>query len=218
MAHRVYRALAMDDIRFALRTLRKNPGFALVAVLAMGVGIGVKTTIFSVFNQMLLRPLPYPDASRLVFVWETYPRFGLERNTPAPGNFVDWRSQNHVFQDMAAFTAGLAGVFTRTGGEQPERLQGALVTARFFPLLGVPPAAGRTFLEEEDREGGSRCCGACVSALAAALWWRTRRARAHSGPQRAIVFGDRDYATRIRVSQLRHGALGSSGAHAGANG
>jgi putative ABC transport system permease protein len=145
----------MDDIRLALRTLRKNPGFALVAVLAMGIGIGVNTTIFGVFNQMLLRPLPFADPDRLVFVWESFPRFGLERNTPAVGNFAEWRAQNHVFADMAAYVGPpFRGSFTWTGGKQPERVQGALVTAHLFSVLGVEPLVGRTFLESEDREGG----------------------------------------------------------------
>jgi hypothetical protein len=123
----------MDDLRFAIRILRKNPGFAIVAVLAMGLGIGVNTAIFGVFNQMLLRSLPYPDSNRLVFVWESFPRFGLEHNTPAPGNYADWRSQNHIFEDMAAFSGGLAGMFTRTDGAQPERLQGGVRDRAVLP-------------------------------------------------------------------------------------
>lgn len=158
----------MGDVGFALCLFRKNPGFALVALLAMSVGIGVNATIFSVFNQTLLRPLPYPNPDRLVFVWETFPTFGLERNTPAPGNFAEWRAQNHVFTDMAAFTFGLSAVFTRTGVTQPERLQGATVTASFFPLLGVKPALGRTLLEDEDREGGPRAV-----VLGYRLWQRS---------------------------------------------
>src|SRR5690348_13610929 len=135
MARRMHLASVMGDVRFAIRLLRKNPGFAFVAILAMGAGIGVNTAIFGVFHETLLRALPYPDPGRLVFVWESFPRFGLERNTPAPGNFADWRAQNHVFEDMAAFSFGLSGIFTRTGGQQPERLQGASVTASLWRVL-----------------------------------------------------------------------------------
>ncbi|MDA2929200.1 ABC transporter permease [Acidobacteria bacterium AH-259-O06] len=131
-----------------MRTLVKNPSFTVVVVLTLALGIGANTAIFSVVNTVLLRPLPYQDPSRLVDVSEVPPRGGTF--ALAPANFIDWREQNQVFEDMAALRPLEV---TLTGVEEPQRLQTMRVSASFFPLLGVTPLLGRSFSPEEDRPG-----------------------------------------------------------------
>ncbi|HWT02783.1 MAG TPA: ABC transporter permease [Pyrinomonadaceae bacterium] len=153
-----------QDLRYSLRTLVKNPGFTAVAVIALALGIGANSAIFSVVNTVLLRPLPYKDPDRLVMVWEDDTKGGYPRDTPAAANYVDWRAQNQVFEGMAAMADTS---FNLTGAGDPERLEGKLVSADLFPLLGVEPQLGRAFLPEEDRPGGNR-----VVLLSHGLWQR----------------------------------------------
>ena len=153
-----------QDLRFGLRLLLKKPGFTLIAVLSLALGIGANTAIFSLVDVVLLRPLPFREPERLVMVWEDASRIGFPRNTPAPANYADWKSQNQVFEDMAA-VAGRS--FNLTGDGEPERIQGQAVTANFFQLLGVSPQRGRTFLQEEDEPGGSK-----VALVSHGLWQR----------------------------------------------
>jgi predicted permease len=141
-----------QDLKYGLRTLARNPSFTVVAVITLALGIGANTAIFSVINAVLLRPLPYKDPDRLVEISENNPKQGTHWFAVAPGNFLDWQKQNHVFERMAIF-----GVFSEefylAGEGQPEQLQGRRVSASFFPLLGVQPILGRTFLPEEDGPG-----------------------------------------------------------------
>ncbi len=128
----------------ACRQLRRNPGFTAVAVLTLALGIGANTAIFSVVNAVLLRPLAYQDAERLVVILH----YGT--SPVAPANFVDWRNQNHVFERMGAaefWTPNLTGI------EKPEQISGLHVTSDILPLLGVQPLMGRMFLPEEDQRG-----------------------------------------------------------------
>jgi putative ABC transport system permease protein len=139
--------ILMQDIRYALRSLRKNSGFTTVAILTLALGIGANTTIFSVVNGVLLKPLPYPNPDRLVTLWETHPTWGPFL-TVAPANFYDWRQQSTSFSRMAALDP--YPDFILTGRGEPRRLAGAAVTADFFPLLGVHMALGRGFRATED--------------------------------------------------------------------
>ncbi|HSE21319.1 MAG TPA: ABC transporter permease [Pyrinomonadaceae bacterium] len=152
------------DLRFALRMLLKNPGFTIVAVIALALGIGANTAIFSVVNHVLLRPLPYKDPGRLVMVWEDASKSGYPRDTPSAANYVDWRDQNQVFEGMAAFSAES---FNLTGAGDPERLEGIRVSANLFPLLGVEPQVGRVFTAAEDQPNSQR-----VVLLSYGLWQR----------------------------------------------
>ncbi|HEX6322257.1 MAG TPA: ABC transporter permease [Vicinamibacterales bacterium] len=138
----------VSDMRYALRQLIKTPGFTLVAILTLAFGIGATSAIFSVVNSVLLRPLPFPEPERLVRVHETVPQYG--RFSVAPATFFDWRSQNTVFERMAAYGSSSA-TFDFPAG--PERLTGTIVTWDLFDLLGVPPAHGRGFREDEDLPG-----------------------------------------------------------------
>jgi predicted permease len=154
----------LHDLRYAARVLAKNPGFTAVAVIALAVGVGANSVIFSAVNTILLRPLPYKDSERLVMVFEDASALGYPRDTPAPANFIDWRDQNKVFEGMAA----LADVSVNlTGAGEPERLDGKRVNASLFPLLGVEPQLGRWFTPEEDQPGANR-----VVMLSHALWQR----------------------------------------------
>jgi putative ABC transport system permease protein len=154
----------LQDLRYAARMLRKNPGFTAVAVIALALGIGANTAIFSVVNTVLLRPLPYKDPEQLVMVWEDASRHGYPRDTPAAANFVDWRDQNSVFSGMAA----IADMnFNLTGAGNPERLKGRRVSASLFPLLGVDPQLGRVFSAAEDQPGAQK-----VVLMSYRLWQR----------------------------------------------
>jgi len=154
-------SMLIDDLRFGLRTLRKNPGFTLVAVITLALGIGANTAIFSVVNAVLLRPLPFRDPARLVLVVE---RSSFPILSTSHENYQDWRDQSHSFEAMEATRATN---LTLTGTGEPERLNARMATAGLFSLLGVSAVAGRTFLPEEDRAGGSP-----VALLSYGLWQR----------------------------------------------
>lgn len=155
-----------QDLLYGLRMLWKSPGFTIVAVIALALGIGANTAIFSVINTVLLRPLPYAQPDQLMMVWESFP--GSRENRVMPANFADWQAQNQVFTEMAAWTGqafNLSG--NPSGGGQPEKLEGVRTTANLFPVLGVQPILGRTFLPEEDQPGAAQ-----VAVISHGLWQR----------------------------------------------
>ncbi len=152
----------IQDLRYGLRMLAKNPGFTVVAVLTLALGIGANTAIFSVIDAVLLNRMPYPDAGRLVMVWEQNPGRGWFRNVVSAANFADWRRQNHVFTQMAAIDEGTYDV---SGKGDPVEVYGEQVSADFFSVLGVDVARGRAFSQEEDRPDGAR-----VVVLSDGLW------------------------------------------------
>ena len=143
----------MQDIRFALRTLRKQPIFTLVAVLTLALGIGANTAIFSVFYQVLLRPLPYPDADRLVFVWNTYPGINLPQASVSIPDYIDRKTQAPALQDATLFTMRSANL---NEGGNPEQLRALAVTPSFFSTLQRSPLLGRGFTEDEAKPGADR--------------------------------------------------------------
>jgi predicted permease len=138
------------DIRYGLRMLARSPGFTIIAVLALALGIGANSAIFSVVNTVLLRPLPYKNPGALVMVWDDQAHLGFPKDTPSPANFLDWREQNTVFEGMAALAEGS---FNLSGVGEPERFDGRRVSVNFFSLLGVEPQVGRAFTPEEDKPG-----------------------------------------------------------------
>jgi len=138
----------LQDIRFGLRMLLKWPSISIVATIALALGIGANTAIFSVVNAVLLRPLPFPNPDSLVSVFETDQQRGYNRGSHSYPNFFDLRDQNTVFERVASY---YSGDFIMTGSGEPARVQGAVVTADLFPLLGVGPLHGRTFSAEEDK-------------------------------------------------------------------
>jgi putative ABC transport system permease protein len=138
----------LKDVRYGVSSLLKHPGFTAIAVITLALGIGANTAIFSVVNAVLLRALPFADPDRLVMIWEDASFAGFPRNTPAPATFNDWKTQNQLFEDMAATDLRS---FNLTGDGEPQMVESFGVTANFFPLLGVKPALGRTILPEEDK-------------------------------------------------------------------
>jgi len=143
----------LQDLRYGARMLMKKPGFTLIAVITLALGIGANTAIFSVVNAVLLRPLRYSDPNRLAQVWQNFPQSGANQVPISAPEFLDYKDQNRVFERMAAFRPQ---GFTLTSGGEPERVLGLRVSADLFPLLGVAPALGRAFLPEEDQLGGPR--------------------------------------------------------------
>jgi putative ABC transport system permease protein len=154
----------LNDLRYGIRTLLKCPGFTAIAVLTLALGIGATTAFISVIDPVLLRPLSFKDSDRLVIVLESKALKGFDWLTVAPANFVDWRNQNRVFQEM---TAARDWYPILTGAGRPEHLHGAFVTANFFSMLGVQASLGRTFLSTEDQLGQQQ-----VVLLSHGFWQR----------------------------------------------
>jgi len=151
----------IQDLRYGLRTLARSPGFTAVAMLALALGIGANTAIFSVVNGVLLRPLPYPEPTRLMMIYETA-KFG--QSSVAYPDFLDWQRENRSFTGMAAYRGN---DFNFTGSGQPEHLRGEVISASLLPVLGVNPLLGRNFLPQEDRQGAGG-----VVMLTGGLWKR----------------------------------------------
>jgi len=139
-----------QDIRYGIRVLAKSPGFSLIAVFTLALGIGANTAIFSVVNGVLLNPLPYPEPKQLVSLFEEIPNF--KNGSISYPNFIDWRRMNTTFTAMAAYRS--TG-FNLSGNGEPERLHGEMISAGFFEILGVNPLKGRTFTADEDRLGAN---------------------------------------------------------------
>src|ERR1035438_5113070 len=136
----------LKDLRYSLRTLRKMPGFSIVALLVLALGIGANTAIFSVVNSVVLRPLPYPGADRLALIWETDLKDGIKREGPSGPNFLDWKEQSRSFEEMALVESGTGTV---TGGGEPEQVVGLRVTTNMLSMLGAHTVLGRGFTAAE---------------------------------------------------------------------
>ncbi|HYL68756.1 MAG TPA: ABC transporter permease [Candidatus Limnocylindria bacterium] len=170
----------IQDARYAIRMLGKNPGFTLIAVLTLGLGIGANTAIFSVVNGVLLRPLPYPQPNQLVALSENNASF--ESSSISYPNFLDWQRGNSSFASMAAYRSD---DFSITGSGEAERVRIGMVSAGFFEILGVHPVRGRLFTKEEDRLGT-----APVALISAGLWQRKFGAASDILGKRITMNGD----------------------------
>src|SRR6202040_4211882 len=153
-----------QDLRYALRTLRKNTMLTLVIVASLAIGIGANSAIFSVVDSLLLRPLPYPQPDRLAAVWLHSPAIGILRDWPSPGQYIDIQNENHSFEQMAL---AQSRTFVLTGREQPERIYGARTQSTLLQMLGAKPLLGRLLLPEEDRPGK-----AAAAILTERVWRR----------------------------------------------
>jgi len=173
--HRERRSLpfvetTLQDIRYGLRSLRKNPAFAAVAVATLAIGIGAGTTVYSVVGAILLRPLPYQRPNELVRIFERNPLRNWTRNVASPANYADWRKQNSVFTDVAAYEqftniGSGAGFMYLTGQGEPQAVTSVGVTGNLFRVLGASPLMGRTFTDDETFEGKAR-----VTVIGYGLW------------------------------------------------
>ncbi len=162
-----------QDLRYGFRALLRNPGFCAVAVLALALGIGPNTAIFTMVNAVLLQPLPVPDSGRVVMIWETQVKAGFDQFPVSAADFLDWQREAHSFEQMsAAFTIPEFGLNVSGAGD-PERVPAALASKEFLPALGIQPIVGRNFAPDEDRPGGRPAV-----LISHALWQR----RFHSNP------------------------------------
>jgi predicted permease len=152
------------DSRHALRALLRTPAFTAIAALTFGLGIGVNTAVFSVFNGVVLRPLPYPEPDRITMVWMDNRLQGIKEDITSWPNYQDWRNQNSSFAVMAGYTGA---AFNLTGADEPERLQGAQTTANFFEVMGVRPLFGRLYTDANETPGNDG-----VVLLSYGLWQR----------------------------------------------
>jgi putative ABC transport system permease protein len=182
--------VAFQDLRIASRLLRKNPGFAALAILTLAIGISANTAIFSLANAAFFRPLPYPNAERVAFLWQDNQRTGQSEGLVSYPNFADWRSQSHSFSDMAFFMSGKSIL---SGNGDAERTPGALVSVNFFSVLAVNPILGRGFFPEEQSPGHAN-----VAVISYRLW-RTRFAGDPQILGRDLVSGSGDKQTIIGV-------------------
>jgi putative ABC transport system permease protein len=172
----------LNDIRFGLRMIRKSPGFAIVAILTLALGIGANTAIFSFVDGVLLKPLPYPHPEEIVQVWEKPP--GYDRNGVSTMNFLDWKNQSTVFSAIAAETGGSV---TLSSGQEPVQLHGSRVSAPYFNVFGIKPVLGRAFAPGEDQPGKDQ-----VVVLSHRIW----QSRFGSDPRligRKIILDNRPY-------------------------
>src|SRR5215471_14190798 len=155
----------LAEIRYSARVLLRTPGFTIVALITLGLGIGVTTAVFSMANAVVFRPLPFGEPERAVMVWETNPHLQDGDKVPvANADFLDWRSQNHSFESMAAFSAFS---FSLSDVNPPIKLDGVLCSTGFFSAIGVEPAKGRGFREHEDEIGNDH-----VVVISDGLWRR----------------------------------------------
>ena len=159
-----------QDLHYAARVLRQSPAFTAIAVLVLAIGIAANSAIFSLFDAVVLRPLPFRDAGQLVMLWEHPP--GYEHNSVAPLNYQDWSEQNTVFTSMAAIAGGSRTLLGTGGGAV--RITGQSVSLSYFNLLGIQPVAGRTFTAEDGRERAK------VVVISERLWRTRLGARAAS--------------------------------------
>lgn len=176
-----------QDTRFALRTLRKNPGFASIVVLTLALGIGANTAIFSVVDSVLLKPLPYPNASRLALIYLQDRALGLDHGDYGDADFLALRQQQQTLQSVAALSAPDSG-FTLTGAQAPQEIPGTKVSAAFFDVLGVKPQLGRTFLSGDDRPDKP------LSVVVSDRFWREHLRADQAALGRAITLNGAAYS------------------------
>ena len=158
--------ILIQDLRYGVRSLLKNPGFTVVAALALALGIGANTTVFSVVNAVLLRPLPFKNPDQLVMIWETNQSRGLDRSPVSPVIFNDWRQQQQIFEDVTAWWYPQLNL--TDSNNEPTRVRTIDVTDNFFSVMGVQPILGRGFLAGEDKRGAD------LVAVMSNKFWRTR--------------------------------------------
>jgi putative ABC transport system permease protein len=172
----------MADLRYAVRMLAKSPAFSLIAILTLGLAIGANSAIFSVVDAVLLRPLPYPHSEQLVRVFGSQPQLALAPTAPA--NFIEWKEENQVFDRIGTY---VGQGFNLLGGDKPERVIGVRASADLLQLLGVQPALGRLFTNDEDQEGRGQV------VILSHEFWRNRFGGEPNTLQQTITLNDQPY-------------------------
>jgi putative ABC transport system permease protein len=172
----------LTDFRYAIRMLFKSPAFSLIVILTLGLAIGANSAIFSVVDAVLLRPLPYPHSEQLVRIFGSQPQLALAPSSPA--NFLEWKEENQVFERIGTY---VGQGFNLLGGDKPERVIGARVSADLMQLLGVQPALGRLFTQEEDQEGRGKV------VILSYEFWRNRFGGEANTLQQTIILNDQPY-------------------------
>src|ERR1051326_6291649 len=174
--------LILQDLRYGLRTLRKSPGFAFIALITLAIGIGANSAMFSIVNSVLLRPLPYANPDRILRLATTMPQF--KDSSVSYPNFLDWQQRNRSFEQVALYRNE---TYTLTGLPNPERLRGEMTSASIFPTLGMRPIIGRVFTPEEDRRG------AAPVVVLTSNFWKTRFGGDPGILGRSLTLNDRLY-------------------------
>jgi putative ABC transport system permease protein len=192
----------LQDLRFGLRLMLKKPLFTTVAILTLALGIGANTAIFSVVNAVLLRPLPYKHAERLVWIWGTNPQNDIEHEVASLPDYYDWKTQNQSFEEMGAY--GSARVTLTSNGE-PERFDAAYVTDGFFEVLGAQAETGRTFTPDEDKPGNEN-----VVVISHALWQRRFGADPNIIGKALIINGEPCPLVGVMPADFNHPKPGAS--------
>jgi putative ABC transport system permease protein len=202
------------DIRYGFRTLLREPGFLAAAVLTLALGVGANTTIFSVINATILKPLPFPDSDRLVLLWKTFGKAPGNENLMSAPDFWDLKNQTHSFERVAIFDSSGRGYNLSARGAEPEQVSGLRVSADFFSVLGAKPMVGRSFLTEEELPGKDH-----EVILSYSLWKRRYGSDGDCRPYdsrgwRAFHGGGR-HAARLclKVFQRSAPTLGARGIH-----
>src|SRR5918992_3317098 len=150
------------DLIYAFRNLRKSPGYALVTILTLALGIGANTAIFSVVNGVILKPLQYPEPERLVFITSQFPALGFDQFWVSRPEFLEFRDRNQAFERVGVYSSGAVNLGTET---QPQRVNSAVITSELMPVLGVQPIRGRMFTREDTLPGAED-----VAVLSAEIW------------------------------------------------
>ena len=174
----------LRDIQNGVRLMLKRPSFSFVAILTLALGIGANTALFSVVNAVLLRPLPFAESEKLVMMWDSIPSLKLNDAPASAAEFTHWRNQSKSFENIAAFRAQ---VWQLSGTGEPERIEGARVSANLFSTLGVQPMLGRTFIEEEDKQGANR------SVILSNGLWKRRFGSDPNIVQKTITLNNQSY-------------------------
>ena len=172
------------DVRYAVRTLTRNPGFTLAALLALALGIGANTAVFSVLNSVLLRPLPYADPDRLVMIFDSFQQQGLEHGPAGIADFLDWRARARSFHTLDAIANQR---FTLAGDGEAEQIAGMSVTATFFETLAIRPLLGRTFAADDDQPGRAQ------TVVISERLWRRRYGSSAAIVGKQIVMNGRPF-------------------------
>jgi putative ABC transport system permease protein len=186
----------VQDFRYAIRGLRRNPGFTAVAMLTLALGIGANTAIFSVLHGVLLKPLPLHEPESLVALWHRAPGLNIALLEQGPATYFTYRESNRVFEDIGLWNSEEVSI---TGDGEPERAQALWVTDGVLPILRVPPLHGRLFTQADDGPGSSQASDIDTRVLAASVRWRSRSRRSIVEYQWQAVRSDRHSAAHVQV-------------------